>query len=268
LLSETPRLNVIILSVVVAAFGTLVEAGSWRGLDNFFLPIALLLFLERHLDTPPLTLLMIVGFFIIFVIAARFSTATLKLSDHTSTVYIISAFLLLATLDFGHTVLPFLMFFAHVACCRFNPCNSEHPELDAVAAAALFSIFWLVIGRYGGSFNIPLYGLTTLSLILYFICLTVGRENSVQSTLLGLSIMAVSMVSYRYLYLYSDEHINVVSKGLAVMDVSLPVLILAILVPTIPAVLKPEMFNQSRVKRGTMLAMIVPVFTYVLNVWN
>ncbi len=268
LLSETPRLNVVILSIVVAGFGTLVEAESWRGLDNFFLPIALYLFLERHLDTPPSILLMTMGFFLFFVIAAQFSAAKMNLSNHTSTVYMIAAFLLLATLDFSHAVLPLLMFFAHVVCSRFNPCNSLHPELDAVAATALFSIFWLVLGRYGGSFNIPLYGLTTLSLILYFVCLTVGRGKSVVSTWLGLSIVAVSMVSYRYFYLYSDQHINVVSKGLEVMNVSLPLFIFAILVPTIPAVLKPEWFNHSRVKRGTMLALIVPVFSYVLNMWG
>jgi len=268
LLSETPRLNVVILSIVVAAFGTLVEADSWRGLDNFFLPIALYLFLERHLDTPPSMLLMTMGFFLIFVIAARISAAKMKISNHASTVYTIAAFLLLATLDFSHAVLPLLMFFAHVVCCRFNPCNSEHPELDAVAAAALFSIFWLVLGRYGGSFNIPLYGLTTLSLILYFVCLTIGHGNFVVKTTLGLSIVAVSMASYRYYYLYSDQHINVVSKGLKVMDVSLPVFVFAILVSTIPAIIKPEWFNHSRVKRGTVLAMIVPIFSYVLNMWG
>jgi hypothetical protein len=96
----------------------------------------------------------------------------------------------------------------------------------------LFSIFWLVLGRYGGSFNIPLYGLTTLALILYFVCLTLGRGKSVVSIWLGLSIVAVSMASYRYLYLYSDQHINVVSKGLEVMNVSLPAFVFAILVPT------------------------------------
>jgi phytol kinase len=39
--SDTSRLSVIVLGGLIAVYGTLVEGASWRGWDNFFLPIAI-----------------------------------------------------------------------------------------------------------------------------------------------------------------------------------------------------------------------------------
>ena len=57
LLSDAPRLNVILLGAGIAAYGTLVEATSWRGWDNFLLPLAVHLLLAHNLDASPLVLL-------------------------------------------------------------------------------------------------------------------------------------------------------------------------------------------------------------------
>ena len=39
--------------LLIAAFGALVEADSWRGFDNLFVPVGIHLFLANHLATPP-----------------------------------------------------------------------------------------------------------------------------------------------------------------------------------------------------------------------
>ena len=51
LLTDVPRPNVIALGLAVAALGTLIEAESWRGLDNFFLPVGLMIYLYANLQT-------------------------------------------------------------------------------------------------------------------------------------------------------------------------------------------------------------------------
>jgi len=56
LASDAPRLTVVVLSAIVALYGTSVEATSWRGLDNLFVPLALCLLLVHHLDDTPLEL--------------------------------------------------------------------------------------------------------------------------------------------------------------------------------------------------------------------
>jgi dolichol kinase len=50
LASEASRGTIVLLSFIVAVYGTSVEATSWRGLDNLFVPIALCLLLVHHLD--------------------------------------------------------------------------------------------------------------------------------------------------------------------------------------------------------------------------
>ena len=55
--SDAPRLNVIVLGGLIALYGTLVEASSWRGWDNFFLPMAIHMVLSNNLDAPPWLLL-------------------------------------------------------------------------------------------------------------------------------------------------------------------------------------------------------------------
>jgi dolichol kinase len=41
LLSDTPRVDVVVLALILALFGALFEAASWRGLDNLFIPMGL-----------------------------------------------------------------------------------------------------------------------------------------------------------------------------------------------------------------------------------
>jgi hypothetical protein len=41
LMTPLPPLNILVISMMVAGFGTLVEAASWRGFDNLFLPLGL-----------------------------------------------------------------------------------------------------------------------------------------------------------------------------------------------------------------------------------
>ena len=59
LMTDIGRVNVVLLSLAVAAFGALVEADSWRGFDNLFVPVGIHLFLARHLETEPLALLLL-----------------------------------------------------------------------------------------------------------------------------------------------------------------------------------------------------------------
>ena len=63
LLSDVGRGNVILLSVIIAAFGAMVEADSWHGLDNLFVPVGIYLFLAGHIATPPQDLLVLAATF-------------------------------------------------------------------------------------------------------------------------------------------------------------------------------------------------------------
>jgi len=50
LMTPFAPINIILLALMVAGFGTLVEAVSWRGFDNLFLPLGILVFLPVLVD--------------------------------------------------------------------------------------------------------------------------------------------------------------------------------------------------------------------------
>jgi phytol kinase len=55
--SDASRLSVIVLGGLIAVYGTLMEGASWRGWDNFFLPVAIYLVLVHALGVPSVVLL-------------------------------------------------------------------------------------------------------------------------------------------------------------------------------------------------------------------
>ena len=50
LLSDVPCANVVLLSLITASFATVVEADSWRGFDNYFVPVGVLFLCVRGVD--------------------------------------------------------------------------------------------------------------------------------------------------------------------------------------------------------------------------
>ncbi|MEO0864209.1 MAG: hypothetical protein AAFY39_06410 [Pseudomonadota bacterium] len=257
LLSDTPRVNVITLSAIVAAFGTLVEADSWRGFDNFFVPAGLMVFLEGHLDTEPMHLLGIMAGFGLAIWLALALAPRLKISAHIARVYVIAGFLLLSVVDPEYAVLPLLVFVAHGLACRLSPCDARHPELDVVAAVALLSFFWLVLGRSTNVFNIEVYGLTALAMAVSFVTLAAAPRGS------GAALAAGAVASGVVAALFDILHHTINrSDALTVSWLALALAVtLAVVIPT----LWSAQFRSDRTLRVTGLALVVPLGLYILQ---
>jgi dolichol kinase len=63
LLSDLPRADAIVLALVAALFGALLEAASWRGLDNLFIPLGLYFILANLMMRGVETLLLVTAIF-------------------------------------------------------------------------------------------------------------------------------------------------------------------------------------------------------------
>ncbi len=79
LMTDIGRVNVVLLSLVIAAFGALVEADSWRGFDNLFVPVGIHLFLASHLETQPLQLLLLTTTFVVVLCGILLLAPVLRL---------------------------------------------------------------------------------------------------------------------------------------------------------------------------------------------
>jgi hypothetical protein len=71
LMTPLPPLNILVISMMVAGFGTLVEAASWRGFDNLFLPLGLLIFLSVHAGNSLPELLSFAGLFVASILVFK-----------------------------------------------------------------------------------------------------------------------------------------------------------------------------------------------------
>jgi phytol kinase len=160
LMSDAPRENVIVLGFLVAAFGALVEAQSWQGLDNLFVPVAIHLALADHLAAPPLTLAMLAASFVLLMGAIVFFAPVLRLTRHAARGYSILIFLVLSYTAPHNAVLPVAAIAVHIAARIGRPCSSPYPDLDLLATITGVALFWLFMGEYFDRSAIDLFGLT------------------------------------------------------------------------------------------------------------
>jgi dolichol kinase len=167
LLTDAARLNVVFLGLIVAVYGTLIEAESWQGWDNLFVPLALHLLLMQHLETSPAELLLGAACFVGGIALTRMLTPLLGYDRHTAYV----ATSVVATIAIASTawniVLPIAVFLCDSAVQRWQPCRDELAHLAPSLVIAVISLFWYVVAD-----ALDLY--TVYSFNLSFAALAVG----------------------------------------------------------------------------------------------
>lgn len=252
LLSEVSRGGVIILSVIVAAFATQVEAESWRGFDNFFLPAGVMVFLQAHLGSAPAELMLIAALFMGATAAFLLGARELGLPAHAARVYAIAVFLLLSVTAAHNAVLPILVFAAHGLVRRLNPSPAAHPELDVVASLALVSFGWLVLGLVTGLNALPFYGLTALGFSVGLV--TLGLVAAPLPLRVGVPLAASAALLWLWEMLMPLNMPNVAWAG----DLTALALLAAALCLAVP-LLASGAFAAARAARVALLASLAPL---------
>ncbi len=159
LMTEMDRSKVVLFSVMIAAFGALVEAESWSGFDNLFVPIGIHLLLANNLDTAPLALgLLVLAFLAMLVFMLAFAPV-LGLTNHAARAYTVLLFLICAVTAPHNAILPVMVVFAHILARNARPCRSPYPDLDLIAVMTGTALFWLFIGNYTGQNALNAYNL-------------------------------------------------------------------------------------------------------------
>jgi phytol kinase len=189
LLSDVPRNGVVLLSFVTAAFATAVEADSWRGLDNYFVPVGVLLLLVFHMDSEPLTLVLLAtGFVATFVLIYGYGRPLLGLSAHTSRAYTAGLFMIGAVTAWPNAIMPTLALIAQTFARRNNPSETRHPDLDMLAMLAGLSFVALLGGLALGYTAISFYGIACAAIVMQCTMLAMAHKSLVLR-----SIMAVGL---------------------------------------------------------------------------
>jgi phytol kinase len=246
LLTDIARLNVILLSFVVAVFGAQLEADSWRGFDNLFVPVGLHLFLANNLASAPISLLAEGLSFIAMLVCFHCAAPGLRLTRHAARSYAVLAFLILSVTALHNVILPLVAFIAFLMLRPIRPCQSPYPDLDFLACAAGVAALWLFAGELTGHNSINLYNLTFAGAATVFIVVAAHhRQTPAVALLIGLALAVIVIAPMN----------AAASRWLG----SLPLWVAISMIPcaALPW-LRPEFFDRYRSPRAFLCALMVP----------
>lgn len=258
LMTTFDPVNIILLSLMVAGFGTLVEAVSWRGFDNLFLPLGILVFLASHGARDVWDLLSLAGLFAATLVGFRAVAPFVGLSNHASRVYVTTVFLLLAVTAFHNAALPISVFLAHAWARSVNPGDSKYPDLDVVAAVVLVSLFWLTLGNATGWNAVSFYGMTAMGMSFGFCLLALAPKSLFQKCAGALGVAAVLVFLRGWSVAMNGDLRN--WNGPMWGEIGISFAAIAAL-----CALQPRWFNRFRMMKITMLSVIVPITVYLFH---
>lgn len=251
LMTDVPKLNVILLSLMVAAFGAQLEADSWRGFDNLFVPVGLHLFLQNNLSTAPLGLLTGAMLFLLAVGLLQSFAGRLGLTPHAARGYGVLAFLILSITALHNAIMPLAAFVSFLVLHRMKPCDSRYPELDFLAATASIAVAWLFLGEWSGNNAINLYNLTFAALAAIFATLALHPRNAIACWVLA-AVLGVTVYALQSLNAPEARWMAAFGPMIAIT------LALCCAVPMI----MPHLFARHRVVKATVLAIAIPLLTF------
>ncbi|MBB5723125.1 phytol kinase [Loktanella ponticola] len=250
--------NIILLSLMVAGFGTLVEAVSWRGFDNLFLPLGILVFLASHGGREVQDLVALAALFAATLIGFRTISPIIGLTNHAGRVYVTTVFLLLAVTSFHNAMLPISVFLAHAWSRTINPGDSAFPDLDIVAGVVLLSLFWLTLGNATGWNAVSFYGITAMGLSMGFCGIALGVKP-LPARILGAIGVILGLCLLRYISLNLNDGVRNWSGpmwSVAFINLSL------ISMTTLTA---PHLFRRFRVTKLIAMSLLTPLASYCIS---
>ncbi|MEO0980037.1 MAG: hypothetical protein AAFY24_22425 [Pseudomonadota bacterium] len=156
--TEIPRANVIWLATLVALFATYVEADSWRGLDNLFVPVGIFVLLRTWSDASPVILAVITLVWLSLLVAAHVYAPRAGMTPHAARIALVALILSTIAASPINSVLPVMAFFA--AMLARSAVEDTEPVLDFVATLVLTGVIWLLTGNVFGDNAVAYYSAT------------------------------------------------------------------------------------------------------------
>lgn len=250
LLTDAPRLNVVVLAFAIAAFGAIVEAVSWRGLDNLFVPICLQFFIKGYLFAEPMALALIALQFGVAVIAVSVVARRLALSVHASRAFVIAIFLFLGAGGPYGAVVPMFAIAAHLI-ARRRPCASPHRDLDFIATLCGAGLIWFFVGETIGPSALSFYNLGMAGMALGLLVVATGGR-------IAAGVVLTMAVGAGYIALLS------LAPGHALHSPYLPLVAAAsLLLVTALVLTRTAWFDRWRAPRLGAVANLVPFAAYL-----
>ena len=255
LFSDAERGNVILLGLVIAVFGAMVEAVSWRGLDNLFVPLAIYFFLLGFVDSEPLTLALVALGFFAGTALAQGCAGRVGLAPQTARAFGVALFIFIGAGSLVGTILPLLAMAAYLLSRRLIPGIGKHPDLDFLGTLCSAAAIWLFIGETAGLNAFHYYNAAMAGIVLvYGLAGLRAAHRLVWSGILTVALLAVvGALTFSGLHFAPPPQHPILMIGISFALIWLAAIFAA------PA------FHRWRAPRSAALASLVPLTFYALE---
>lgn len=260
LATDIPRQNVILLSTLVAVFSTYVEAASWKGLDNLFVPVGIYVLLFTWADSPTMVLAAITLGWLLFLLFVQFAAPLVGLSPHAARSASVAMFLTVVVVSPTNAVLPFLAF---LSVLLSRPIGEDTELiLDFVATLILTGVAWLITGTLFGTNAVVFYSGSFVAIGVSYACF--AYRGSRFQFAIGIMAAAVALPAYLLLLPDMNEFAGWVPQFPMIAVVSFVALVAAM-----SELFRPRYWrNKAPGLRSSIIALILLLPVYVYEVLN
>ncbi|MGO9740534.1 MAG: diacylglycerol/polyprenol kinase family protein [Roseiarcus sp.] len=195
--TDAPRQNVVWLATLVAAFSSLVEADSWRGLDNLFVPVGIHVLLSTWGASSPTALAVETVFWGGLVVSANHVAPYFKLTPHALRVAFVSFFLTAALVGPLYAVLPVFAYGTQLLARRSLSQTPGDHDLDFVSLVVLVGVVWLILGAEFVRSGIEFYTVTFGSIAVGYLLLSSPDDKTLLRLSLAIGgVLAVGAIQF------------------------------------------------------------------------
>jgi len=147
LLTDAEALKIVGIALILGLVGCMVEAVSWHGLDNLFVPLGIHLLLggllEKSLSSLFLALLVLLGLILFMRKIGRFA----QLDVHALISSLVAAFFFWEVGGLQWLVGPLVVFICHILLARLQGDEGEY-SIGAVLSVISCGVIWLFVERH------------------------------------------------------------------------------------------------------------------------
>ncbi|MEN9545093.1 MAG: hypothetical protein RLZZ598_1926 [Pseudomonadota bacterium] len=263
--TPVPRPNVVALATVVAAMAAVIEAESWHGLDNLFVPVGVHILLMIWGEANPLILGTIALSWLVALSAASRLSAWLGVTRHTVRILFITLFLTATVTGVVGAMPTALAVLGYLAARVRLVTDATGHDLDFVAVLVLVGIFWLGVGALTHVSALDYFTMTCCALAAGYAVLAVGdRPEVLRLAAAGAAIGAVVVIHQSVSGVLAPEahwrSTTVTAVGCTLSAATC----------TLAAVWRPRLVFGAAAPAWRLagLALLVPIVTYAGELWR
>jgi phytol kinase len=264
--TAVPRENILWLSLFLAGFATMIEADSWRGLDNLFVPLGIHTMLVAWGNLTPAVLAMIAIIWVALIAASQVYSGKLGVSPHASRAGLIALFLTGATVSWAHAVLPVTALGAHLVARALASSEDKAAEQgpDFVEVLVLTGVFWLAVALLMGKPGTAFYSACFATIV----CAEIMRAVAHRALHLRLAVTVAAIAGCIFLYASLMPWFN--PQSLWPGETVLMAAVLAGMALSTAFSFMPQLMPRSRMSavfQSALIALIVPAAVYTYGVF-